>query len=175
MHCLQILCSWLIFDKLTNCEIAEIDFALLPKPASKAINQSKFFQIRVNSGIYHTALDSVQLMKMHGKAASGDLINFSKVSITFPAGIENLITGNIFNPPFHMSSFIRCRCMEAFTLFPFLQVWFLFFSVFFLIVHYKLKLFTNDISGYPLAVQSPPILINCASQKIWTGIEKHEI
>ena len=37
-------------------------------------------------------------MKMHGKAASGDLINFSKVSITFPAGIENLIAENIFNP-----------------------------------------------------------------------------
>ena len=31
------------------------------------------------------------------------------------------------------------------------------------------------MNGYPLAVQSPPILINCASQKIWTGIEKHEI
>ena len=113
MHCLQILCSWLIFDKLTNCEIAEIDFALLPKPASKAINQSEFFQIRVNSGIHHTALDSAQLMKMHGKAASGDLINFSKVSITFPAGIENLITGNIFNPPFHMSSFIRWHYIGA--------------------------------------------------------------
>ena len=86
----------MIFDKLTNCEIAEIDFALLPKPASKAINQSEFFQIRVNSGIHHTALDSAQLMKMHGKAASGDLINFSKVSITFSAGIENPKAENIF-------------------------------------------------------------------------------
>ena len=119
MHCLQILCSWLIFDKLTNCEIAEIDFALLPKPASKAINQSKFFQIRLNSRIHHTALDSAQLMKMHGKAASGDLINFSKVSITFPAGIENLIAENIFNPPFQMSSFIRCCYIDAFRLFSF--------------------------------------------------------
>ena len=103
----------MIFDKLTNCEIAEIDFALLPKPASKAINQSKFFQIRVNSRIHHTALDSAQLMKMHGKAASGDLINFSKVSITFPAGIENPKAENIFNPVL----FIGCRYIDAFTLF----------------------------------------------------------
>ena len=56
-------------------------------------------------------------MKMHGKAASGDLINFSKVSITFPAGIENPKEENIFNP---VAPALFIGCIDAFTLFSLL-------------------------------------------------------
>ena len=69
--------------RLTNCEIAQIDFSLLPKSARQAINQRKFFQIRdwANCAVawiwtwfitepLQPALDSAQLMKMHLKSRS---------------------------------------------------------------------------------------------------------